>query len=241
MAALTDSPAGRIIGALVAPVKTFESLAQKPSWVLALVVTLLCAIGVSAVVVNHTDFAGSIRQQMEKQATRSGQSLSAEEMDSRVAMGQKFATVAALAGPPIWIPLSFLLMAVVFWLGLRMLGGEFRYSLSFAVCLHALLPSLLLGLLTIPVALGRSTITVDELRRGIVTSSAAAFAPDGASPMVVALLSSLDLFSFWSLALLVIGYRAASKARAGAVAGVVIGIWILYVLGKVGFAALSPQ
>ena len=50
MAALEDSSAGRVIGALVSPVKTFRSLAERPTWGVALVVLLVIStlVGVLA-------------------------------------------------------------------------------------------------------------------------------------------------------------------------------------------------
>jgi FtsH-binding integral membrane protein len=53
-----------------------------------------------------------------------------------------------------------------------------------------------------------------------------------------ALLQSVDLFSIWTLILLVIGFSLAAKVSRKSAAAVVIVVWILFVLGKVGFAAL---
>jgi hypothetical protein len=52
------------------------------------------------------------------------------------------------------------------------------------------------------------------------------------------LLGSIDLFSFWSLALFVIGYSAAAKIRKGQAAGVIVTLWVVFVLGKAGLAAI---
>jgi hypothetical protein len=238
---MKDSAAGRLIGVLVSPRASFESIAQRPSWVLAVVLMILSAVGQGWIVFQHTDMAGAVRQQMEKQLAQSGQTLSVEEIDNRVEMMQKVTRVTSLAGPLVIVPASFLLIAVVFWLGLRLVGSEMRYAVSFSIALHALMPSVIEGLLSIPVILHRGMMSVDELRRGLLASSAAFFAPEGASPTLLALLGSLDLFSFWSLALLVVGFRSGSRLKGGLVAGVVIGIWALYVVGKVALTAVLPH
>jgi hypothetical protein len=235
---MNDSAAGRLIGALVAPVKTFESIAQRPTWVLAMIVMLLATLGVGYLTMQHTDMAGNMRQAIEKQANGS---MTPEQIDDRVAMATKVTHITSIAGPFVFVPVSFLLIGLVFWIGLRLVGSEMRYLVSFSICLHALLPSLVLGLISIPVLLGRGIMSVDELRRGVVASSAAAFAPEDASPVVVSLLSSLDLFSFWCLALLIVGYRAGSKLKTGTVTAVVLSIWVLYVLGKTGIASFTPH
>ena len=59
-----------------------------------------------------------------------------------------------------------------------------------------------------------------------------------ASPALQSLLESLDVFSFWSLALFVVGFAAAARISRKSAAGVIVALWILYVLGKAGFAAI---
>ncbi len=56
---------------------------------------------------------------------------------------------------------------------------------------------------------------------------------------MLGLLSSLDLFSVWTVALLAIGYAIATKVSRGKAAGIVIAMWVVYVGVKVGLAALG--
>ena len=44
--ALEDSSAGRLIGVLVSPVKTFQSIAARPTWAVALIVLALLGAGI---------------------------------------------------------------------------------------------------------------------------------------------------------------------------------------------------
>ena len=55
-----------------------------------------------------------------------------------------------------------------------------------------------------------------------------------ADPVGHALLSSVDLLSFWAMALLVLGLSAAARAPRRRVAILVVALWALYVLGKAG-------
>jgi hypothetical protein len=52
------------------------------------------------------------------------------------------------------------------------------------------------------------------------------------------LLSTLDLMSFWTMGLLVLGLSAATGASQGRMAGLILGLWGLYVLGKAGVTAI---
>ncbi len=52
------------------------------------------------------------------------------------------------------------------------------------------------------------------------------------------LLVNLDLFSFWSLALLTIGFSVAGRVSKGKAAVGVVGLWVLYVVVAMLWAAL---
>ena len=50
----------------------------------------------------------------------------------------------------------------------------------------------------------------------------------------------MDLFTFWAIALLVLGLSSAAGASRRRMAILVVSLWLLFVLGKAGFAALRP-
>jgi hypothetical protein len=58
------------------------------------------------------------------------------------------------------------------------------------------------------------------------------------SKPLLAFAGSLDLFSFWFIALLGIGYSAASggKVKAFSISALFFGCWLVFVLIRVGFA-----
>ncbi|OLC88693.1 MAG: hypothetical protein AUH88_00510 [Acidobacteria bacterium 13_1_40CM_4_61_5] len=71
-------------------------------------------------------------------------------------------------------------------------------------------------------------------------SNVAAFLADDAPKWLSTLGQSLDLFWIWCLALVAIGFAAASpkKIKTGSALGTVFGIWLIWVLARVGWAAL---
>ena len=153
---------------------------------------------------------------------------------------EKFQWPMAIGGALIVQPAIYFLLALIFWAAFKVVGGELNYGTSLAVALHAFVPGAVAALLTIPVVLGKESLDYDALKSGsLLASNAAVFAPEGTGGFVTSLLSSLDIFSFWSLALLVIGYRVAAKVSRGTALGVIVGLWAVYVLGKSGFAGLS--
>jgi hypothetical protein len=102
-----------------------------------------------------------------------------------------------------------------------------------------MMPYLLATLLSIPVVLSRTELSMAEVQSGgFLHSNLAAFAPESTGKVLVALLGSVDIFSIWTIALLAIGYRVVGKVSKAAALGVVIALWAVVVAGKVGLAAL---
>jgi len=58
-------------------------------------------------------------------------------------------------------------------------------------------------------------------------------------PILFALLSSIDIFMIWYLALLIIGFAAISRLSRAKSATIIISLWVLVILIKLGFAALG--
>jgi hypothetical protein len=67
-----------------------------------------------------------------------------------------------------------------------------------------------------------------------------AFLPEGAPKWLQSLGTSIDLFSFWIMALLALAFSVAGTKRIGfgKAFGAVIGTWLAYVVCKVGWAAI---
>ncbi len=98
------------------------------------------------------------------------------------------------------------------------------------------LPGVLGSVVLIPVLMGREA--VDPRNMGDLLRSNLGFLVDDSSKMLHSLAQSIDIFSIWSLALLVIGYSAAAKVSHKAAAGVIVTLWAIFVLGKAALAGL---
>jgi len=230
---MENSGFGRLISVFTSPGKTFASIAQRPTWIPPVVVVLLLSIAASAVVMPRMDMRSVIRQSIED----SGRDMTPEQIDMAAEKGAQFGKVFAVIGI-VFQPILFLLLALIFWVVFKLAGGDFSFPVSFSVVTHGLLPGALAALLTIPVVLSKSTLSYEQVKTGsFLTSNLAAFAPPGTKHGLLSLLSSVDVFSLWSLVLLVIGYRIAAKVSKASAIGVVVGLWAVYVLCKAGFAA----
>ena len=233
---MDDSSIARVTGVLFSPGKVFEALRQRPTWLVALVILVLLGTITGYLIGQRLDWETVAREQLEQ----SGRQLSEDQIEQSIEVTETIGPIMVIAGPLLFGPAAYLLMALVFWVALKMLGGEFSYKASFATTVHGLMPGAISALLTIPVVLGRSELDYSAVQTGsVLASNLGAFAAEGTSPVMMALLSSVDLFSIWNAILLTIGYSVVGKVSRGKAAAVVIGLWIVYILIKLGSALLS--
>lgn len=225
---------GRLLSVLWAPVRTYQSIAHRPTWLPPLVAFLIVGAGVGWLAnakIDPVDLAAETREALE------GSGATAEDIEETLAMQERVAGPLAVAGAVVLHPLFFALAAFLLWSALRVAGGEWDFRTAFSVSLHGLIPGALLApLFALPVLLSRPTIPVAELRHGILASNLALFAPEGASPRLLAALSSFDVFSLWTVVLLAVGSAIAARVPGTVAAISVAGLWGLYILGKVGMA-----
>lgn len=227
---------GRLVGVLTAPGKTFKAIAERPTWVVALLVLIGIGLVVGVMMNGKMDWAEVTRDSMESQ----GRELPEDQMERIIDFQEKFGPIMMILGSLLGTPAVYLILALIFMVLFKMLGGEIGFLPSFSVILHGMMPRAVMGLLSIPVVLGKDELGFEELKdNSVLTSNLAAFAPEDAGSGLVALLSSFDAFSIWAIVLLVIGYSTVARVSKGAAAAGVVGLWVVYVLGKVGLSALG--
>ena len=232
--ALTDNGWGRVVGALVSPVKTFESIRRRPTWVAPLVVLVALNLVSTLVVWPKVDFEAAVRTQLERQ----GQEVDEEGIERAAAMQSKIGLPCAVLA----MPLGLVVFALVFMVAFKLLGGELGFAHSLSTTLHAMMPWAVAIVLTIPVVLGQTEIDAESMQSGgLLASHLGVLAPEGSSPLLLAALGSIDVFSIWAIALLVVGYAIVAGVSRAAAAGTVVGLWLAWVAIKVGLAALGTM
>jgi hypothetical protein len=238
MAALEDSSAGRLIGALFSPVRTFQSIAARPTWGVALAVLLIATTAVG-VLANQRIDKDDMRQMVRERIEKSQGQATPEQLERAVSMTEKINSVTRWL-IPLFTLVVYLLIAALFYGAFHFFGGsEIPYKTSFAVALHGFMPGLVAALVTLPVLLSRPHINLKDAQSGnLLASNLGAFAPESLGTAARSLLSSLDFFSLWSLLLLIVGYRIAARVSTATATTVVVVLWALYVAAKVGLAAL---
>lgn len=235
---MENSEIGRLLGALVSPGKTFRSIAERPTWVAALLLLLVLTAAVSVLVqerIDPDDMRKAFAERIEKSQ---GGKASDADVDRAVGMARKVSSVTRWF-VPVFAAVFYLIVAGLFLAAFRFFGGsELSFKTSFSTALHAFMPGAVAALLALPVILSRERISMQEAQGGsLLASNLGAFAPEDASPVVKALLGSVDFFSIWTVCLLILGYRLTAKVSTATAATVVLLLWAVAVAAKVGLAA----
>ena len=234
------SSVGRIPGVIFSPKPTFESIVERPSWILPLI--LLCVVSVTVVFVfgQRVGWRGFMERQNQTNARiqKQMESMTPDEREKMLETQTKYAAVFGYVGVVFATFIGALLVAAVLLAAFNVIGGgKIGFTTSLGIVAHAWVPGIIAGLLGILIIFLKDPSTVDI--QHLVATNAGAFLSDDAPKWQESLLSSLDLFVFWYLILMSIGYSATNpkKISFGKAFGTVVGVWLLYVIVKVGFTA----
>src|SRR5947209_3615477 len=229
------SPFGRIVGVFFSPGKTFEDIVRKPGWVLPLVLTTILSVGVSFAINQRINWREFMSQQIEKNP-RSAQ-MSAEQKQQQIEGGAKFAPVftycIGLLGPI----LGALIVGLVMWGAYSLLGGaSTNFGTAFSITSHAFLTGLVSSPLFILILYLKPYGTIDL--ENPVATNLAAILPDDSAKWLVALCKSFDVFTFWTVILLAIGFAAVSpkKLKGSKTYTIAFGVWAAFVVLRVCWA-----
>jgi hypothetical protein len=227
---------GRVVGVIFSPRATFESIVRRPTWLVPIILLCIVELCIVSVYGRRVGWRGLIEKQMASNSQF--QQLPAAEQENRIQLGLKYAPTVAYVEVIVGPFLAVLLFAGIFWLIFNMaVGAKFGFKTSLAVVSYGLMPGILLGLIGILIIFLKDPSSVDL--QNLVASNAGAFLSNDSSKWLVALLSSFDLFLFWEMILLAMGFSAAAPKKisfAGAFFWI-LGLWALVVFIRVGFAA----
>jgi len=225
---------------LFSPTKVFRCISAKPVVAAPLIILMLVSLASGILLATKIDFEDVIRKQLANNpqfATMSKEKRE-EAIDQAVTIGSKAAPIFTIGGAVLMPPLVYLAIALLFWVRLKVLGGrDWGFKAALSSTLHGFAPTVVAALLMSAVILA-SDPGKFNIEQPLASNAAALTTKEAVPPFVFFLLQSIDLFSFWTMALLIVGYKAVAKVSAGTAAGSVLCCWLVYVLAKSGLAAL---
>jgi hypothetical protein len=227
----------RVVDTFIEPSKTFQDIKRNRSWWLPFVIIAVLGYVFCFVAVQHVGWNSLVTNAMKSNPR------TAEKIDAQTPaqQAQSFAVTKGfiegfMAGGPVVVLVINALFALVLWGCFAfVLGGTTNYGEMFAVSIFASLPAALATLIAIATLFASDPQTYNL---NLSSPASLAYFLDPTSPAwLLSLGKSLDIFSLWSLALS--GFGGAIVARVKPMRGVLVvfGLWLLFVIVKVGIAA----
>jgi hypothetical protein len=240
-------PLSRLTGTLLSPGETFVDVNRKPTWLAPMIIGVITIIASSLFLTwrVHPNWDEIIRNQVKKRMEKSNQSIPEDQLQQQINIGKTIAKFFPIIGA-IFTPVFYLAVAGIFALGMMLIQAKttFKKILSVVSWTFAAM-----GILSTIVMMASLMVRDEEGLRnvdpsqpaGIVPTNLAVFLASDVSPVIKAIAGSLDIFSIWILVLLSIGFAAIAGSRkvtTGKAATVVFGFWLVFVVIKVGWAAM---
>ena len=224
----------RIFGVFFSPQEAFSDIARRPRWWIPLVLLVIATIATLAAYSQHIGWEQITRQAIEQSSN--AQTMSAQQREQIIQRGAQVAKYIGYLGAI--APALFMLVtsAILIFITDSLMGGEIGFNRMMGIVGYSSLPGVLYAGLSILVMFLKPPDDFDL--QNPLAFNAAAFLPDGSARWLVTLMGSLDLFSFWRIALMAVGISAAApKIRFGKALAAVVSLWAVYVLIRTGAAA----
>jgi len=229
----------RLVDVFIAPSKTFTDLRRNASWWAPFLIIVVVSLAFSYVVDQKVGFRKVVDNQIQLQPK------AAERLDQMPADQREKALarqVLITKGVTYAVPLFGLIVYAVFagvLLGTVKVvtSAEITFGALFALIVYTRLPEVVKAVLTIlSLAAGVSSDAFDI--KNPVATNAAYFLDPAGSPVLRALLSSLDVITLWTLVLVSIGVACVSQIKRGTAFAIVFGWFAVIVLLQVGIATI---
>ena len=225
------STAETLTGIFFEPSRTFEALRARPRFLVAGIILLVLACLVTVLLYTRVDMGQYIRDRIEKSPQAA--QLSDAQKDMQVKMGKNLGMLAI----PVSVPIILAGGAALYLLGVLAFGGSISYKKSLAVWAYSSIPPSVLGaLIAILVLFLKSADSIDP--EHMVATNPAVLLGEDASKILVAVLSQFDLLRFYGIFLAALGLRKVAKTSSTQAWGVVIALWAIGALLRIGSAAI---
>ncbi|HWW76193.1 MAG TPA: YIP1 family protein [Pyrinomonadaceae bacterium] len=226
-----------LTGIFLEPGRTFEALRERPRFLVAAVILVVLSVAVALVIFNKIDYAAFMRDQITKGPN--GDKMTPEQVDRAVGfytgpIGKVLIYVFPVVGTAVVIAAG----AGLYLLGSMLMGGRLRFKQALSVWTYSsFAPSVLATVVTVIVVLITPADEIDPAQQGGLVRANLSIIPHGDSKALGALLGSFDLFALYGLYLAALGMRKMGKLSSGSAWTIALGLWLVGVLLKVGWAA----
>jgi hypothetical protein len=229
----------RLVGIFVSPGATFADIARKPDFIVPLILGILATLAVIEALLAKIGAERIVRQSLEQSGRASN--MSPEQLQQALEQGAKFTSIFMHLTALLAVPIVLLVVA---GLGLLIMnaifGSRLNFKTAFCVTSYANLVSLLGAIIALVMILLGDPEQLNA-QNPVPTNPGFFFNPRETSKPLLSLLSSLDVFTIWFMALLGIGFSetVGRKIKPATIFLCFAGVWVIWVLVKMGLAMLG--
>lgn len=218
----------RLIGVFTEPKRTFQALAEKPDFILPLIIVMLAAFlsTLAALPIIQRDSAEIARERMFERG------MTQEQVDAFAEQQEKIGAVSSLAGAPFSsLFITFVASGLLLFAGNVVMGGNANYKQMLCVFSYASL----IGIISFAV---RAVLMLSKDSIWVYTSLAALFPPDMKNDLIFRIAGIFDIFVIWKIIVVAIGMGVMYKVETRKP---LIIISILYLIFAAVTTAMTPK
>lgn len=230
----------RVVDTFVAPSKTFTDIRRSASWWLPWIIGVVVTLGLGYSIQSRITWEkayDNILKQSPKQMERIEQQTPDQQAHTKQ-IAAKFTSTIFWATPALGLIFTVVIAAILLATINFGFGGTSKFSQMFALVMYAYLPlsiKAILGIVTIFAGVDPDSFNLNNY----VGTNIGYYLPADFSKPLMALATSLDLFSIWCAILLTIGCAIVGNVKKGKAATAVFGWWILIIAIKMIGAMFS--
>ena len=233
------SEGARIINTFIAPSKTFADLRRNASWWAPWIIISIVSVAFMYTISRQVGFEQVSRNQV-AHSSRADQfdRLPPDQQARQLQISSKI--IAAFGyGNPALILLFFLIETVVLWATFKVAAGaETSFKTAYAILMYAALPGVIGAILAIISLFAGVSPEAFDINNPAGTNLAYYLEPESTGRFVRGMASAVDVFSWWTIVLIGIGFACTSKVKRST-AIMIVAVWfVLFKLLTSGLAAL---
>jgi hypothetical protein len=212
ISARTRSTLNRLVTLLLSPREAFLDISKSPTWLVPLLIATAAVISGSLFFQWYVkpDVELIVRERVQQRDQANNRITPEADIEEQVALTRKLSGFAPFIGGVATVA-AYLLLAAIFFLGLRGIGltPRFRSTLS-VISWSAALTNIFaaIGFFAATLVIGREQLsTYDQARASnLLATNLGAFLSSDAGPIVKSLMASLDALTVWRIVLFSVGF-----------------------------------
>jgi Yip1 domain len=210
------SEPARLINIFVAPRKTFEDLKRNQSWWVPWLISAVFTILFAVVAVQKLDMRHLVQQRIDQSpsAQKRMEQLSPEQRDRAMGLQGTITKITFYVSPVINLMIGLVAAAILMAVFNFGFAAEVPFERAMAIVFYSFLPAGILAtvLLSVSILVSADPNTIDFTANPMPTNPGFFMDPQG-SRFLYGLASGIDVFRMWTVALLGLGFSAASPNR----------------------------